>query len=1067
MSADRVSDLNLRNIEEVRAAIAPYLGKPKVKPFVKPYFESTETGDSQAEVVLTASQRLQTVARRFFDSELIPQVSEIKSRLSGIDIKVFRRKVAGRLALAGVAIGVVGIGVAANVYNVYGEQDYSRGAESPANVHVEQLTPTETLPTTPTLTPTAELHAAISSAVEKPILALIPQFSSELTGADIRQVLGPKIQIKLDSSKRLERFDTVTWAVGDALREKGVDFGQTDKDDVRLAQIVEGLARDQGKTTRDYNRVRNGEEIQFEVGEKAVEAIQAADVQLAFVETVVQSPVEELQVAAVVADRQGDSSDEGNSILNALADGSETTDGAKAGSQDVAEGNILAKAVGFLGSILGKGVEASELATVTPTATSSPTSTKTPTAAPSATPTSTPIATRTPTPMSTPAPCTPTDLKGVIKSFTSDPGDNPHLSDNPVIFSFENVQADNSCPNNIWIRSFITDEPLNSPTWLEHQKPVTSQITVFNPDGTQTKTSTAEGMISIPDDTSNLKVEVVVPNQGQCYAQVEGVRTDVIDPKAYNGDKMIDYGFVAGSDRDPVTCLPKATPTPTPPPTATPIPCIPTDLKGKLEYSGNHFAVSPVIGHLQNVATNPACSDDIWFDIYGSKQLVVEGEGWLESQEFISQEPVTIPEGAQDFRKSFEIPNLDYCWYQAEAVRTNEKRVPPRYFGDDMIDYVFVRDTDSCLPTETPTPTPTATRTPIPTPTPTSTPKPQEEEESGPAPTATPTRTPTPTPTPAPVVTPAPRVEASPTSVPEAPKLPAVLIVPPKAELPPPALGGRLGSELQFSGQREEYRPLESKIRTTSIAFVRGDEQEVILKSKVDEASFRPANHIVAGKKYHLETYDLPLDGNFGQLNYDGENFDDYAVHLDILGRGPVKAADDLKKVEVGDKVIINRADGEKVEKAVTAVYGSIDPREVTNGHDSIFYTCVTRGQELGDNERYVVVASPAAGDTFNEQAQVEQIINDLKTIDQPKETMAAAVNADRLTAGRAGSRFGEFAARSFDAGLWPIAAAWAMAEERKRRMNLMKLANKKWGKLEADEDSEDQILKAVGSEVK
>ena len=146
---------------------------------------------------------------------------------------------------------------------------------------------------------------------------------------------------------------------------------------------------------------------------------------------------------------------------------------------------------------------------------------------------------------------------------------------------------------------------------------------------------------------------------------------------------------------------PSSTPTATP----SPAPCIATDVHGNLIYSGNHLSGDPVGGSFYNIAENADCSDTVYIMAYGSKQEP-EAVGWLQSQVFVSSQTYTIPQGSSDFTIQFDVPNGDFCWYQVDAVRTSEVRIPPTYAGVDMIDYVFVKDADSCNPA-TPTPTPT------------------------------------------------------------------------------------------------------------------------------------------------------------------------------------------------------------------------------------------------------------------------------------------------------------------------------------------------------------------------
>jgi hypothetical protein len=133
--------------------------------------------------------------------------------------------------------------------------------------------------------------------------------------------------------------------------------------------------------------------------------------------------------------------------------------------------------------------------------------------------------------------------------------------------------------------------------------------------------------------------------------------------------------------------------------------CVSTDLKGSLTHSDNHETSAPVKGNLENVATNADCSDTLWVDVYGSKHKNHEDEGWLESQEFVSQIKIEVPKGTKDI--SIEVPDKDFCWYQVDLVRTGDLKNPPRFNGTDMVDYAFVKDANSCE-TASPTPTPSA-----------------------------------------------------------------------------------------------------------------------------------------------------------------------------------------------------------------------------------------------------------------------------------------------------------------------------------------------------------------------
>lgn len=162
---------------------------------------------------------------------------------------------------------------------------------------------------------------------------------------------------------------------------------------------------------------------------------------------------------------------------------------------------------------------------------------------------------------------------------------------------------------------------------------------------------------------------------------------------------------------NPQTSTPSSSPTPSANPSATqsptlnPIPtptpstpdCVKTDVKGRLQYTGNHISLNPVIGFFDNVATNKDCSDDVFVHVFGSRQEP-ESLGWLESQKHVYSKTVKIPDGARDFRVEIAVPNEDYCWYQVEVTRTPNVLIPPEYQGTEIIDYAFVKDTDSCVP---------------------------------------------------------------------------------------------------------------------------------------------------------------------------------------------------------------------------------------------------------------------------------------------------------------------------------------------------------------------------------
>lgn len=140
--------------------------------------------------------------------------------------------------------------------------------------------------------------------------------------------------------------------------------------------------------------------------------------------------------------------------------------------------------------------------------------------------------------------------------------------------------------------------------------------------------------------------------------------------------------------------------------------CIATDVKGSLNYSGDHMGTNPVTGTFQNIATDPNCGDDIYVHIFGSNNTDVNVGNWLDSQVHLDTQTFTIPQGGSQ-SITVNLPTSDYCWYQVDATRTSDVRIPPVYNGDDMIDYVFVKNRD-CGPTPTPTATPSATPTPTP-----------------------------------------------------------------------------------------------------------------------------------------------------------------------------------------------------------------------------------------------------------------------------------------------------------------------------------------------------------------
>jgi hypothetical protein len=184
------------------------------------------------------------------------------------------------------------------------------------------------------------------------------------------------------------------------------------------------------------------------------------------------------------------------------------------------------------------------------------------------------------------------------------------------------------------------------------------------------------------------------------------------------------------------TVTPTVTPTPdaTTTATATIEPCIATDVKGRLDFvpGSNHLLTDPITFFGDNIATNPACPDNLFVQFYGSTQQP-ESPGWLENQTHIATQEITIPEGATNFKIQIVQPSTQFCIEQVEVLRTSEVRIPPRFSGVEMVDYGF-----KFLPCVTPTATPTNTPAP----------SGGGEEESAPQARPTPTETPTPIPTP-------------------------------------------------------------------------------------------------------------------------------------------------------------------------------------------------------------------------------------------------------------------------------------------------------------------------------
>jgi hypothetical protein len=141
---------------------------------------------------------------------------------------------------------------------------------------------------------------------------------------------------------------------------------------------------------------------------------------------------------------------------------------------------------------------------------------------------------------------------------------------------------------------------------------------------------------------------------------------------------------------------------------ATPTDCIATDVKGFLNYSGDHMSGTPVTGTFENIAADPDCGDDIYVHVFGSNNTEVNVGDWLDSQVHLDTQKFTIPQGGSQ-NITVILPTSDYCWYQVDATRTSDVRTPPVYNGTDMIDYVFVKNRDCNV---TPTATPSATPTP-------------------------------------------------------------------------------------------------------------------------------------------------------------------------------------------------------------------------------------------------------------------------------------------------------------------------------------------------------------------
>lgn len=144
--------------------------------------------------------------------------------------------------------------------------------------------------------------------------------------------------------------------------------------------------------------------------------------------------------------------------------------------------------------------------------------------------------------------------------------------------------------------------------------------------------------------------------------------------------------------------------------------CIPTDVKGFLNYSGDHVSGNPVTGTFENIASNADCSDDIFIHVFGTNDSPGDG-GWLNNQVHLMTQTFTIPQGSSQ-NIDVTISDQEYCWYQVDATRVSDVRIPPIYHGTDMIDYVYVQGKE-CGGDVTPTPSATPSATPTDTPTPT------------------------------------------------------------------------------------------------------------------------------------------------------------------------------------------------------------------------------------------------------------------------------------------------------------------------------------------------------------
>lgn len=246
------------------------------------------------------------------------------------------------------------------------------------------------------------------------------------------------------------------------------------------------------------------------------------------------------------------------------------------------------------------------------------------------------------------------------------------------------------------------------------------------------------------------ELQIPNPNQGSSN-QLEKAKTQKEqkedknqDNQSNNEDKQQDMNQGENpSDKKDKNRKPDKNPTVSPTPTN----CNPNDLSGRLLYSGNHLSGDPVVGLFNNAAQNPACPDDIFVHGYESPHLVPEGPGWLESQRRFFSRRITIPQGATGFRVKIDVPDSKQCFLQVDATRLEEGPEPPYIQGIDMIDYVFVDNTEVCKapPAQTPEPTKTPTQPPsVSQPSPTPTPVTVVEAPPAPTPSVPPPETPQP-----------------------------------------------------------------------------------------------------------------------------------------------------------------------------------------------------------------------------------------------------------------------------------------------------------------------------------